>query len=92
MKNQLSEAELHFLRSRMRGRILSKARRGKLITPLPVGLAYDAAGHVGPDPDTSVQQAVTHLFTTFRAAGSACAVVKTFNDTGLLFPPPALQG
>ena len=58
MKGQLSEAELHFLRSRMRGGILSKARRGELITPLPIGLAYDAAGHAGPDPDTSIQQAV----------------------------------
>jgi Recombinase/Recombinase zinc beta ribbon domain len=29
---------------------------------------------------------VTHLLTTFRAAGSAHAVVKTFNDAGLLFP------
>jgi DNA invertase Pin-like site-specific DNA recombinase len=69
MKGQLSEAELHFLRSRMRGGILSKARRGELITPLPIGLAYDAAGHAGPDPDTSIQQAVTHLFTTFAATG-----------------------
>ena len=86
MKGQLSEAELHFLRSRMRGGILSKARRGELITPLPIGLAYDAAGHARPDPDTSIQQAVTHLFTTFAATGSAHAVVKTFNDAGLLFP------
>jgi cell division septation protein DedD len=70
----------------MRGGILSKARRGELITPLPIGLAYDAAGPAGPDPDTSIQQAVTHLFTTFTATGSAHAVVKTFNDTGLLFP------
>ncbi len=46
MKGQISEAELHFLRQRMRGGILSKARRGDLITPLPVGLAYDTAGHV----------------------------------------------
>jgi hypothetical protein len=29
---------------------LSKARRGELITPLPAGLAYDAAGHVIPGP------------------------------------------
>ena len=56
MKRQLSEAELHFLRFRMRGGILSKARRGE--PPLPIGLAYDAASHAGPDPDTSVQQAV----------------------------------
>ena len=29
---------------------------------------------------------MTHLFTTFAATGSAHAVVKTFNDAGLLFP------
>ena len=57
MKGQLSEAELHFIRARLRGGILSKARRGELITPLPVGLAYDAAGHVILDPDTAVQGA-----------------------------------
>ena len=68
----------------MRGGILSKARRDELITPLPIGLAYDAAGHAGPDP--SIHQAVTPLFTTFAASGSAHAVVKTFNDAGLLFP------
>ena len=46
----MSEAELHFIRARLRGGILSKARRGELITPLPVGLVYDAAGHVIPGP------------------------------------------
>ena len=58
MKGQLSEAELHFIRARLRGGIISKARRGELITPLPVGLAYDAAGHVILDPDTAVQGAL----------------------------------
>jgi hypothetical protein len=51
MKGQMSEAELHFIRARLRGGIVSKARRGELITPLPVGLVYDAAGHVVLDPD-----------------------------------------
>ena len=37
MKGQMSEAELHFIRARLRGGILSKARRGELITPLPIG-------------------------------------------------------
>ena len=50
MKGQMSEAELHFIRARLRGGIVSKARRGELITPLPVGLAYDAAGHRHPRP------------------------------------------
>src|SRR5436309_5478448 len=92
MKGQMSEAELHFIRARLRGGILSKARRGELITPLPVGLVYDGAGHVVLDPDTGVQQAVTHLFATFTATGSATACVKTFHTAGLTFPWRHLRG
>ena len=86
MKGQMSEAELHFIKARLRGGVLSKARRGELITPLPVGLIHDAAGHVVLDPDTAVQKALAHLFATFTATGSATACVKAFNTAGLSFP------
>jgi DNA invertase Pin-like site-specific DNA recombinase len=86
MKGQLSEYELHFIRARLRGGQLSKARRGELIMPLPVGLAYDPAGHVILDPDTAVRGALEHLFATFDATGSATAVVKAFRAEGLAFP------
>jgi DNA invertase Pin-like site-specific DNA recombinase len=86
MKGQISEYELHFLRARLRGGQLSKARRGELIMPLPVGLVYDPAGHVILDPDTAIQGALRHLFTTFEATGSATAVVKGFRAAGLSFP------
>jgi hypothetical protein len=66
--------------------VLSKARRGELITPLPVGLIHDAAGHVVLDPDTAVRDALTHLFATFEATGSATACVKAFNTAALPFP------
>ncbi len=92
MKGQMSEAELHFIKARLRGGVLSKARRGELITPLPVGLVYDAAGHVILDPDTAVRGAVAHLFATFEATGSATAVVKAFHTAGLLFPWRHLKG
>jgi DNA invertase Pin-like site-specific DNA recombinase len=92
MKGQMSEAELHFIKARLRGGQLSKARRGELIMPLPVGLVYDAAGHVILDPDTAVRGAVAHLFTTFEATGSATACVKAFSTAGLLFPWRHLKG
>src|ERR1039458_7653937 len=92
MKGQLSEAELHFIKARLRGGQLSKARRGELIMPLPVGLVYDAARHIILDPDTAVRGAVTHLFTTFEATGSATACVKAFRAAGLLFPWRHLKG
>src|SRR6516164_3039203 len=92
MKGQISEAELHFIKARLRGGQLSKARRGELVMPLPVGLAYDAAGHVILDPDTAIQGALAHLFTTFEATGSATACVKAFRAAGLLFPWRHLKG
>jgi DNA invertase Pin-like site-specific DNA recombinase len=92
LKGALSEAELHFIRARLRGGIVSKARRGELITPLPVGLAYDGAGHVILDPDTAIQGALKHLFATFEATGSASACVKAFNAAGLSFPWRHLKG
>jgi len=86
LKGTLSEAELHFIRARLRGGQLSKARRGELPMILPVGLVYDPTGKVVLDPDAGVQQAVRHLFATFARTGSARAVVQTFNKQGLRFP------
>jgi len=86
MKGQISEYELHFIRARLRGGILSKARCGELVMPLPAGLVYDPAGHVTPGPGTAIAGAVRHLLATFEAAGPATAVVKAFNAAGLTFP------
>jgi DNA invertase Pin-like site-specific DNA recombinase len=86
LKGTMSEAELHVLQARLRGGVLSKARRGELAGPLPVGLCYDPAGRVVLDPDTQVQEAIRHLFHTFRRTGSARATLKEFNQAKLLFP------
>ena len=86
LKGQMSEAELHLLRARLRGGVLSKARRGELASPLPVGFVYDPAGKVALDPDASVQQAIRHLFATFARTGSARATVQAFTAEGVLFP------
>ena len=86
LKGTMSEAELHFIRARLRGGILSKAKRGELIVALPVGFIYDPADHVVLDPDAGVQHAIRHLFATFARTGSARAVVQTFAAEGLQFP------
>ena len=86
IKGTLSEAELHLIRSRLRGGVLAKARRGELAIPLPIGLVYDPAGRVALDPDAGVRQAIAHLFSTFEATGSATATVKAFAAQGLTFP------
>jgi DNA invertase Pin-like site-specific DNA recombinase len=92
LKGTMSEAELHFIRARLQGGILSKARRGELPMPLPVGLVTDPAGKVVLDPDRAVQDAVGHLFATFARTGSARAVVYAFNRDGLLFPSRIRKG
>lgn len=86
LKGTMSEAELHLLRSRLRGGLLNKARRGELKSPVPVGLIYDSADRVVLDPDQEVQGSLRYFFATFRRTGSACATVKAFRDQNLLFP------
>jgi DNA invertase Pin-like site-specific DNA recombinase len=86
LKGTLSEAELHYLRARMRGGALSKARRGELKMPLPVGFVYDERDRVVLDPDQQVRQSLRCFFETFRRTGSATATVKAFRREGLLIP------
>jgi DNA invertase Pin-like site-specific DNA recombinase len=92
LKGTMSAAELHFIRARLRGGLLSKARRGELYVPLPVGFVHDPNGKIVLDPDTSVQAAVRHLFTTFRRTGSARATVKAFVAEGVKFPTRTRSG
>ena len=92
LKGTMSEAELHFIRARLRGGQLSKARRGELPLLLPIGLVYDPAGKVVLDPDAGVQQALRHLFATFSRTGSARATVQAFRDEGLSFPARVRTG
>jgi DNA invertase Pin-like site-specific DNA recombinase/UPF0716 family protein affecting phage T7 exclusion len=92
LKGTMSEAELHFIRARLRGGQLSKARRGELKMGLPVGLVYDPADKIVLDPDVGVREAITHLFTVFARTGSARAVVAEFNTAGLRFPVRIRKG
>ncbi len=92
LKGTISEAELHVLRARLRGGILSKAQRGELKAPLPVGLLYDAQQRVTLDPDRQVQQALRLFFATYERTGSASATVKHFREQGLLFPRRLRRG
>src|ERR1700720_2019493 len=86
LKGTMSEAELHMIQARTRGALLSKARRGELHVPLPVGFVYDTQGQVALDPDQQVQQSIRFLFQSFRRLSSACAVVRTFREAKLLCP------
>jgi DNA invertase Pin-like site-specific DNA recombinase len=85
-KGTMSEAELHWLRTRLLGGKLEKAQKGQLRFRLPTGLIYDPTGQVILDPDEQVQEVIRLVFDLFDASGSALAVVKHFADHQLLFP------
>jgi DNA invertase Pin-like site-specific DNA recombinase len=85
-KGTMSEAELHWLRSRLQGGKRSKAEQGNLRFRLPIGLVYDPVGKIVLDPDEAVQEAVRLVFARFEQTSSALAVVSYFAEHRLRFP------
>ena len=92
LKGTMSEAELHFLKARMRGGAINKARRGELEMRPPVGLLYRDDGVLVLDPDAEVQAAIRLVFETFNRTGSAMQTVKVFHEQGLRFPRRIRKG
>jgi len=92
LKGTMSEAELHVLKARLVGGVLSKAQRAELKLPLPVGLVYDADDRVLLDPDQQVQQSLRLFFATFEQTGSAWATMQTFRRQGWKFPKRGQAG
>ena len=92
LKGQLSEYELRGIRERMVGGQRSKAMRGELKLPLPIGLAYTSTDQVVLDPDQSITEAVDLVFCTFRRLKSAMQVTKWFRKQGLRLPSRPRSG
>lgn len=91
LKATMSAAELHFLRGRLIGGKRSKAERGQLRFPLPVGLCWEE-DQIVLDPDQEVQGMLRLVFQYFRETGSAYGVVQRFAEKGLQFPKRAYGG
>lgn len=84
LKGQMSEAEKYWMRLRLQGAQLNKARRGELRLNAPIGYVWDrAAQRFELDPDREVQQVVRLIFERFRIDGSAGAVAAYFGEHGL---------
>ena len=92
LKGTMSQAELHFLRVRLQGAKLTKARKGQLRFPLPVGFVYADPEGIVLDPDQEVQGAVRLVFTAFGQTASAYGVVQHFAEHQLLFPKRSYGG
>ena len=92
LKGTMAQAELHFLRARLLGGKLNKAKKGELRFPLPVGFCHDEDGQIVLDPDEEVRGAVSLVFRLFTETGSAFAVVQNFAKRTLRFPKRAYGG
>ena len=92
LKGTMSQAELHFIRARLQGGKLNKARKGDLRFPLPIGYCHDDEGKIIIDPDQEVRGAVAMVFQVFRERGSAYGVVQHFALQGIKFPKRAYGG
>ena len=86
LKGQLSELELHTLRSRLNAGLLNKAQRGDLCLKLPVGLIRDTHNIVLKDPHQEVQQRLDMIFSLFLQLKSASKVLQYLNNHNLPIP------
>jgi DNA invertase Pin-like site-specific DNA recombinase len=87
LKGTMSEAEQYWMRLRLDGGRLSKARRGALAFVPPAGYEWDAAtARFRFDPDEQVQRAVRLVFERFRLDGSAYGVTRYLTRHGLPLP------
>ena len=65
----MAQAELHFLRARLQGGKLNKAKKGELRFPLPVGYCHDEQGRIVPEADEEVRGAVELVFQALSRNG-----------------------
>jgi DNA invertase Pin-like site-specific DNA recombinase len=86
VKGTISEAELFTIRCRLHDGRWSKARRGELSKPLPVGYVQDEAGAVIKHPDRQVQARLAYIFDLFAELRVARRVVARLRREGLLIP------
>ena len=92
LKGTMSEAELYWMRRRLQGGKLNKARRGELFFTPPAGSEWDAATlRFRLDPDEQVQRAVRLVFERFRLDASAYGVSRYFADHGLPLPARSIK-
>jgi DNA invertase Pin-like site-specific DNA recombinase len=92
LKGIMSQAELHFIRVRLQGGKIHKAKKGELRFPLPVGLCYNDEGQTIIDPDIEVQHALRSVFKAFKDTGSAYGVTHFFSKNNMQFPKRAYGG
>jgi DNA invertase Pin-like site-specific DNA recombinase len=83
LKGAMAEAELHLIKQRMQSGRVSKARRGELVLPLPIGYVRRPSGEAVLDPDEQVQAVVRLVFAKFAELTTTHAVLRYLVDHGI---------
>lgn len=89
LKGSMSQAELHFIKARMNGGKINKAKKGELRFQLPAGYCYDDASRIVMDHDEQVRAAIYLFFKVFKEQGSAFSTSWYFIENNLQFPKRA---
>ena len=86
VKGIMSEAELHFLRSRMLDALLNKARRGELFNHAPTGYVREPGRGLAFDPDEQAQEVMRIVFDQFDRQGSLHGLLRYLVHHGIRLP------
>jgi len=86
LKGTISEVEINLLKGRMLEGTRNKAKRGELITRLPVGYVKGANNTPEKDPDKRVQQVIEQAFRKFRECHSVRQTLLWFTQEAIQFP------
>jgi len=76
LKGQISEMELHTIRTRLERGRLNKAQRGELVFHAPIGYVKTPTGLLAFDPDEQVRAVVQLIFEKFVELGTAHALIR----------------
>jgi len=88
-KGTMSQAEIHYIRARLEGGKIHKAKKGELKFGLPIGFCHDEKSRIRLDPDEQVQSTVRLIFNVFKEKGSAYGIVRHFAQEKIQFPKRA---
>ncbi|MBA8756141.1 recombinase family protein [Wolbachia pipientis] len=86
LKGTMSQAELHFIRARLLGGKINKAKKGELQIHIPAGFCYDDEGKIRFDDNEQVRGVIQLLFRVFKEKGSAYGVVDHFGVNKIQIP------
>jgi len=92
LKGTFSEAQWYHMRMHLFAALLNKARRGELVTRLPIGFERTTDGKIVLSADQEVQSAIRLVFVQFDRLGSARAVMLWLHEQHLQLPRSVQYG